>query len=222
MKVVEIFGSIQGEGLLMGVPTVFVRFSGCNLRCRWCDTSYAFEKGKDMDVSAIFGSVLLTSNCKWICLTGGEPLLQDKRQLELLVQAFHGVGKKVTVETNGTIKPPNFLLENIDLWSVSPKLSNSGMKDKLNIEALQALAGVRTKSVQFKFVIESLEDVNEAFQTMDANNIHGTVILQPQGFGDIMKTLRKIALYVRANYSHRDVRILPQLHVLMYAHKRGI
>jgi organic radical activating enzyme len=146
--------------------------------------------------------------------------LQDKRQLELLVQAFHGVGKKVTVETNGTIKPPNFLLENIDLWSVSPKLSNSGMKDKLNIEALQALAGVR--SVQFKFVIESLEDVNEAFQTMDANNIHGPVILQPQGYGDIIKTLRKMALYVRSNYAYRDVRILPQLHVLLYGHKRGI
>lgn len=222
MKVCEIFSSIQGEGTLIGTPTVFIRFSGCNLRCRWCDTSYAFEKGKDMDVPAIFGGTLLTSNCKWICLTGGEPLLQDKRQLELLLQALRGVGKKVTVETNGTIKPPNYLLENVDLWSVSPKLTNSGMRDKVNIEALQTFAGVRTKAVQFKFVIESIEDINEAFQMMDSNNIRGTVILQPQGYGDIMKTLRKMALYVRANFSHRDVRILPQLHVLMYRHRRSI
>jgi len=220
MKVVEIFGSIQGEGLLIGCPTVFIRFSGCNLRCRWCDTSYAFKEGKEMAVSAIFGSVLLTSNCKWVCLTGGEPLLQDKRQLELLLQAFRGVGKKITVETNGTIKPPEYLLENVDLWSVSPKLTNSGMKDKLNIEALRMFAGAQ--AAQFKFVIERLEDVNEAFQTMDANNIHGTVILQPQGYGDFMSTLRKIAEYVKANYSHRDVRILPQLHILMYGHRKGI
>ena len=216
MKVCEIFASIQGEGILIGTPMVFIRFSGCNLRCKWCDTKYAFEEGRKMTVPEVFGTALLASTCKWICLTGGEPLLQDVHELKSLVEALHNVGKKITIETNGTIKPPDIL---IDLWSVSPKLSNSGMQDKVNIEALQLLS---MRSVQFKFVVETIEDANEAFQLMDAHNIHGPVIFQPQGYGNILQIWRKIALYVRANFAHRDVRVLPQLHILAYGHRKGI
>jgi len=185
-----------------------------------CDTAYAFTKGMEADVPWVVGSVIQTSDCKWVCLTGGEPLIQDPQRLKVLIEALHTVGEKVTVETNGTIKPHEGLRDLVDFWSVSPKLSNSGMKDKMNVEALRAFA--RTKRVQFKFVVESVDDVKEAFTVMDENRIVGPVIFQPQGYRDMIKILRDIALYVRANYSHRNVRVLPQLHVLMYGHRGGV
>lgn len=109
----EIFYSLQGEGLWSGTPMVFVRLSGCNLRCPFCDTD--FKNGVSMSASQIVARVREAGlDCRRICLTGGEPLLQAD---EKLIQAFHEAGYSVHVETNGTCKAS----EGLDWITLSPK-----------------------------------------------------------------------------------------------------
>lgn len=105
MKVFEIFRSIQGEGLFQGTPSTFIRLSGCNLRCRWCDTPKTRNKkaGEEMTTDEIFGQVKRLG-LDYICITGGEPLLQQDELLSLL-KDLHQDGYIVEIETNGTIDP---------------------------------------------------------------------------------------------------------------------
>lgn len=117
LKTIEVFPSIQGEGLRQGRPTIFVRLAGCNLRCPFCDTKYARRGGEDIPVDEILGIVGLFRNefpTRWVCLTGGEPLAQD---IGPLVRRLKAEGLKVQVETNGTFppRPP------ADWYTVSPK-----------------------------------------------------------------------------------------------------
>jgi organic radical activating enzyme len=117
LKVVEIFSSIQGEGLRQGEPTLFVRLSGCNLECSFCDTKYAWRKGKDYSTDQILEEIKKQRRrfpAKWVCLTGGEPLLQD---LTDLVQKLKEGRFKIQVETNATI----FRSLPVDWYSISPK-----------------------------------------------------------------------------------------------------
>lgn len=100
----EIFHSIQGEGLFSGIPTTFIRTTGCNLRCSWCDTTYAFEDGEEMDIDTILAKVTAYANKHGhqnICLTGGEPLVQD--DVPLLILRLLTDGCTVTLETNGSL-----------------------------------------------------------------------------------------------------------------------
>ncbi|NIM90425.1 MAG: 4Fe-4S cluster-binding domain-containing protein [Candidatus Aminicenantes bacterium] len=117
LKVAEIFSSIQGEGLRQGEPTLFVRFSGCNLECSFCDTKYAWKKGKDYSTFQIIDKIKKQRRrfpAEWVCLTGGEPLLQD---LADLVQKLKEERFKIQVETNATI----FCSLPVDWYSISPK-----------------------------------------------------------------------------------------------------
>ncbi|MBI4908810.1 MAG: 7-carboxy-7-deazaguanine synthase QueE, partial [Acidobacteria bacterium] len=120
MKISEIFYSIQGEGVLAGVPSVFVRTSGCNLRCVWCDTPYTSwsPEGVDMTIAAIVERVAADSKGH-VVVTGGEPMIQP--QIGELTRALRGLGQHITIETAGTVAPE----VECDLMSISPKLSNS-------------------------------------------------------------------------------------------------
>lgn len=112
-RVNEIFYSLQGEGMWTGTPMVFVRLSGCNLRCPFCDTAH--QEGRPMTAAAIVEDALRAGGtCRIICLTGGEPLLQAD---EALIRAFDDAGFSVHVETNGTCAAP----EGIDWITLSPK-----------------------------------------------------------------------------------------------------
>src|ERR1700676_3210111 len=127
MNVMEIYRSVQGEGLLMGVPTTFVRFFACNLRCSWCDTKYSWsvrEGGTWESISAQeVAERVHALGARHVVLTGGEPTLQ--KELAQLAQRLKEQGHHLTVETNATIFPaPAVPL--IDLWSLSPKLSSAG------------------------------------------------------------------------------------------------
>lgn len=113
MKINEIFYSIQGEGKNTGVPMVFIRLAGCNLRCGFCDTTYAFDSGEDMAEPEIVGQVK-KHNAKWVCITGGEPLLQD---LSVLTDNLKREGFLIQVETNGTVRQDIVC----DWLTVSPK-----------------------------------------------------------------------------------------------------
>lgn len=117
LKIIEIFSSVQGEGLRQGEPTIFVRLSGCNLRCAFCDTKYAWTGGKERTREEVLAEVLrlrLDFPAPWACLTGGEPLLQD---ISGLVRDLKKEGIKVQAETNGTVDR----LLAVDWYTVSPK-----------------------------------------------------------------------------------------------------
>ena len=120
MKIAEIFHSIQGEGKLSGVPSVFVRASGCNLRCTWCDTPYASwdPEGENLSVEQIVAQVGKYSS-KHVVLTGGEPMIMP--EIEPLCDHLKARDYHITMETAGTVHQPVM----IDLASVSPKLANS-------------------------------------------------------------------------------------------------
>jgi len=104
LEVSEIFASLQGEGIYIGVPQIFVRLAGCNLRCSWCDTKYTWKSGKRMSLDAIVNGVKrLTkeTGIKEVCITGGEPLVQDITDLVYCLLPSYDI----SIETNGTIEP---------------------------------------------------------------------------------------------------------------------
>ena len=114
-RINEIFYSLQGEGYHAGTPAVFVRFSGCNLRCPWCDTNHSsFQQMTADDILAAATACLRGNNCKMLILTGGEPALQVDSSL---INVFHNAGFFVCIETNGT----HLLPANIDWITCSPK-----------------------------------------------------------------------------------------------------
>jgi 7-carboxy-7-deazaguanine synthase len=127
MRVNELFKSIQGEGVHAGIPTVFVRFQGCNIRCRWCDTAYAFDEGEELSVHDIYAKIkgLMSPYQKgWVCLTGGEPLV---RVTEELVRWLHlGNAYELEVFTNGTIVPPKWF-DMVQSWVVDAKCPSTGL-----------------------------------------------------------------------------------------------
>src|SRR3954466_11617559 len=125
MKISELFYSIQGEGKLVGVPSVFVRASGCNLRCSWCDTPYASwdPEGENFPIAEIIRQVR-AFNCRHVVLPGGEPMIMP--DIVELCAAIRAAGHHITIETAATVYKP---LE-LDLASLSPKLSNSTPHDR--------------------------------------------------------------------------------------------
>src|SRR6266853_5337596 len=156
MKISEIFYSIQGEGILAGVPSVFVRTSGCNLRCTWCDTPYASWKpeGDDLPLDTILADVRLR-RATHVVVTGGEPMIQD--EIVRLTERLKELGMHITIETAGTVYQPVIC----DLMSISPKLCNStpegpwaAQHDRLRIqpETLKELMG--RYDYQLKFVMQ--------------------------------------------------------------------
>lgn len=148
MRVTEIFFSIQGEGTRAGLPCVFVRFTGCDLRCVYCDTAYAFHGGTEMTVDAILGEVA-RHPCRLVLLTGGEPLLQ--RELPALARALLARGHEVTVETHGQ-RPLDALPREV-VRIVDVKTPGSG-EEARDLGYLEGLA----RHDEVKFVVASQDD----------------------------------------------------------------
>jgi len=117
LRIAEIFPSVQGEGLRQGEPTLFIRLSGCNLRCSFCDTKYAWEKGKGYTQDKVLEKIKELHrrfSVRWVCLTGGEPLLQD---IGPLVKRLKKEGFKIQLETNASL----YSSLPVDWYSISPK-----------------------------------------------------------------------------------------------------
>ncbi len=167
MRIAEIFKSVQGEGRLTGTESLFVRTSGCNLRCGYCDTPYASSapEGEDFSVEQIVAQVELLDR-RHVILTGGEPMLFA--ELIPLCDELRRRGKHITIETAGTL----YLPLQCDLMSISPKLSNStplasdhpkwAARHEHNRHAPQVIARLlREYDYQLKFVVDRLEDCRE-------------------------------------------------------------
>jgi len=150
MNVCEIFHSIQGESTYSGLPCVFIRTSGCNLRCSYCDTKYAYEIGTDMDINSII-SVVRSFNCELVEITGGEPLMQY-HEVNRLIDMLFKCKYEILLETNGSISIKDIepkVIKIIDL-----KCPDSGMSDHIYWDNLKYL----TDRDQIKFVLNSRND----------------------------------------------------------------
>lgn len=192
MKISELFFSIQGEGELTGIPSVFVRTSGCNLRCRWCDTKYSSwtPEGENVDIEELVERVC-SYPARHVVITGGEPMIAKdiKEFVDLLKQS----GKHITIETAGTIAPNGI---QCDLASISPKLSDSTPeKGEISEEWIERHDSTRidhdilnewidSYEFQLKFVVSRKEEINEVkciIDKIESDILPEKVLLMPEG-----------------------------------------
>ncbi len=208
MKINEIFYSLQGEGILIGVPTTFIRTTGCNLRCTWCDTKYAYEEGKEMTLEEIVTRVR-DFKANYVCLTGGEPLLQ--KDITKLIQELSDEGYQVSLETNGSISIEELPCLDSLMISLDIKCPSSGMHEKMEFSNLELLS----PNDQLKFIIEDEKDYGYAKDIITKYNPICSIIMMPVGGID----LKNLAEWVLRD--NLNVRVLPQLHKLIWGEKRG-
>jgi 7-carboxy-7-deazaguanine synthase len=226
MVINEIFYSLQGEGFLAGIPSVFVRLAGCPLRCRWCDTKYAWteEAGEDYRIEEIVQTIQRWT-CKFIVITGGEPMTNS--DLAELVRKLKELKKHITIETAGT----TFIADMpCDLMSISPKLSNSTPDEPELAETHEALrldVAVLRKLIdnykyQLKFVVDSQDDLAEIQQTIEklGNVDSEKVMLMPQGATRdelLVKSPMVAEMCKRTGFA-----FCQRLQVLLWNNKRGM
>jgi 7-carboxy-7-deazaguanine synthase len=236
LLVMEVYRSIQGEGTLMGVSTTFVRFFACNLRCSWCDTKHSWslrEGGSYRELTpAQVHAEVEALGARHVVLTGGEPCLQ--RGLPELARLLDASGAHVTVETAATIFPAA-ALPHVRLWSLSPKLPSAGEGYLRHPIIQRFLQEVPIERMQWKFVLRhrgdgdgdgdeaALRALLERYPIFRQAQL--PILLQPEsgsaaaaGYGAALE-----ALVDRTRdpfWSRYHVRVLPQLHFLIWGSRR--
>ena len=230
MRISEIFHSIQGEGELTGVPSVFVRTSGCNLRCSWCDTPYASWNpvGEEMTVESILERVLAYS-CAHVVLTGGEPMIA--KGIHDLASRLKEAGKHITIETAGTIAPDGIAC---DLASLSPKLANSTPsvelagaawverheKTRLQPEILRQW--IDSYRFQLKFVVSGqpqLAEIQQVLLSLDRAIPACKTLLMPEGV--TLETLGSRRDWLVDACKQHGFRFCQRLHIDLFGNTRG-
>jgi 7-carboxy-7-deazaguanine synthase len=228
VKLAELFYSIQGEGKLMGVPSVFVRASGCNLRCVWCDTPYASwnPEGEYVPVEEIVRRVRQHS-VRHVVLTGGEPTIMP--DFAALCAALKENDFHVTVETAATY----FVEAPMNLASLSPKLANSTPTQRdhgryaANHERQRINPGVIQQWIdsaddfQLKFVVSSPTDMAEIGAVLDSIKrwSPADVLLMPEGTDAAVLDSR--GPWIADICKDRGFRFCPRLHIALYGNRRG-
>ncbi|MEM6261944.1 MAG: 7-carboxy-7-deazaguanine synthase QueE [Bacteroidota bacterium] len=240
----EIFYTLQGEGKSMGMPSVFVRLSLCNLYCKWCDTDYTwnwegtpfehvndenpgYQKFHKKDMILEIGAEELASmiryyDCKNLVLTGGEPLLQQRELLKTvqLLKAFDR-NYRIEIETNGTQVPVLAFDSLVDQYNVSPKLSNAGIEVRFRERPKAMTFFARHPRAFFKFVVSSPFDLEEVDQLMETYSIPPQrMYLMPEG--TLADTLEEKQLWLTEACKERGVNFTTRLHVLLYGDRRGV
>lgn len=229
MKITEVFYSIQGEGILTGMPSVFIRLAGCNLRCSWCDTKYAswYPETEPWDMDAILDFVK-SSNTSYAVITGGEPTIQE--DLVELTTELKLLKKHITIESNGTNYREGI---KCDLISLSPKLAHSvadvtefpdesriQSERRINIESLRNW--IDNYDYQLKFVVSSFEDVHEIqglLKELDREIPPDKVLLMPEGVDT--KTILSRSEVVVGACTEFGYRYCCRLHVDLFGNSRG-
>lgn len=234
MYIAETFHSIQGEGALTGTPSFFVRTSGCNLRCRWCDTPYASwtPEGDQRTIESIVAEAASRPAPRHVVLTGGEPLMA--KEIHALAHAFQNQGYHITIETAGTL-PPNGIP--CDLASLSPKLSNSTPSigslpdsqrqrhESLRLNPPVLAKWMRQGDYQLKFVVSTESDLDEIHALLDDLQREGVspdphrVFLMPEGVS--ASTLESKRAWLLAICQTTGFRLCERMHILWFGNKRG-
>jgi 7-carboxy-7-deazaguanine synthase len=202
MRISELFYSIQGEGSLVGVPSVFVRTSGCNLRCGWCDTPYASWKpeGSERSVEEVLAEVE-KHPARHVVLTGGEPMIA--KELPELAGRLREAGYHLTIETAGTVIPEGIAC---DLASISPKLSNSTPSLERGGEAWVK------RHEETRLQPEVLETIGVPIEP-------NRVLLMPEGTS-VEALQARYPLLIEACKAF-GYRLSPRLHIDLFGNKRG-
>ena len=231
LPVAETFTSIQGEGKMTGVPSFFVRVSGCNLRCGWCDTPYASwtPEGQAAPVTQLL-ELAAASGLRHAVLTGGEPMVFPA--IEPLATGLRAAGVHVTIETAGTVHRP----VECDLMSLSPKLANSAPAEgdprdpggvwrrrheerRINVPALQALLDGHANR-QLKFVVQRPDDLPEIEILL--SRLRGwspeDVFLMPEG---VIAPAPEVRAWVVSECTRRGWRYGHRLHIELFGNRRG-
>jgi 7-carboxy-7-deazaguanine synthase len=210
LKVNEIFYSIQGESSFSGIPFVFIRLTGCNLRCAYCDTKYAYEEGEKLTVGQVLKEVE-KFECDYVEVTGGEPLLQENTPL--LVDSLIDKGFKVLVETNGTKDISVLSDEAIIIMDI--KCPSSGEVDKMDWKNLNRL---KSKD-EVKFVVAEKSDYDWAKGIIEEKNLIGKVKILMSSVTEKLPPALVADWILEDNL---DVRLQLQLHKILWPDvKRG-
>lgn len=228
MRISEIFYSLQGEGKLVGVPSTFIRTSGCNLRCTWCDTPYTSwaPEGDELELDAILDRVA-DHPTRFVVLTGGEPMIQP--QVGDLTRRLREGGYHLTIETAATV----FANVACDLASLSPKLGNSTPwereggrfadaheRQRLSLDVIRRFIAA-SADYQLKFVVEQPADVREIeILLADLGDLPPeNILLMPQAVSreELIARSRMLADLCKP----RGWRFCPRLHIDLYGSQRG-
>lgn len=210
---IELFYSIQGEGVRAGTPCVFLRLAGCNLHCSWCDTKYSWGAGIEVPEPQLAERISAWQS-PGLVITGGEPLLQTEA-LEQLLQLLPP-HLFIEVETNGTIPPSAVLAQRVNQWNVSPKLQHAGNGGLgIHTEALAAFCA--TERAWFKFVVRSAADWPEiaALQLPQERIVLMPCATTAQSLADARPAVVDLCLQQRVRYGDR-------LHVAIWGDKKGV
>jgi len=222
----EIFHSVQGEGVSLGVPSVFLRLATCNLACSWCDTKYTWDwqnfnyQTEVVELGPeIVQQKIQAYDCSHVVITGGEPMLQQE-ELQPLVKSLAAEGYTVEVETNGTIPPTPGMLRHIGQWNVSPKLRTSGnqLLETQNPLALQTFAAL--PDAYFKFVIAVESDVDEVCTLRDQYDLAPQrILLMPEG--RTLDALARKSAWLPELCVQHGFRFTTRLHIILWGDERG-
>jgi 7-carboxy-7-deazaguanine synthase len=226
VKIAELFYSVQGEGMLAGVPSVFIRTSGCNLRCVWCDTPYTSwaPEGEEKALDEIIDCVHRHA-ASHVVITGGEPMIQP--EIVELTRRLRALGKHITIETAGTVFEP----VECDLMSISPKTSNSTphdreggrwaeMHNRLRIQPAIFKQLTESYEYQLKFVVASQNDLSEIRVLVNRLGAPASrVLLMPEGIA--RETLRERGRWLAEVCKNEGFRYCPRLHIELWGQVRG-
>ena len=227
MRICEIYESVQGEGLLTGTPSVFVRTSGCNLRCIFCDTPYASWKpeGQSLSVDTIVEKVNSFPS-RHVVITGGEPMIAH--EMPSLCGRLHAMGLHITIETAGTVYEDL----HCDLMSISPKMANSTPTIEQAAEWSQRHESTRYRPAivqqlmdkheyQLKFVIDNLKDAEDALDYVRGMKRVGEdrILMMPQGI--TVEQLAERATWMVPWCRENNVRFCDRAHIHWFGSKRG-
>jgi 7-carboxy-7-deazaguanine synthase len=210
VRINEIFLSVQGETASAGLPTIFVRTGGCNLRCTYCDTPYALttQGSLKLTVDEVMEQVR-AKKVKRVCLTGGEPLIQPKDELQELFDKLAAEGYELSIETSGSIPISPFTLHDKQRWILDMKVPSSGESHTMLFDSLKDLR----PQDEVKFVVGPEEDFQWAFALIREHGLEGRVglLLSP-----IWESCTPLQLTERVLESGIDARVQIQLHKIIW------